>query len=84
MNYPEFDPNIKLLFTNCSFGVSVMGIIPYRGVYFGMYDSLKEKNPYKKDLGIVGVASKFAVAQVRYFLFVHLLYDVYVYHVQSK
>lgn len=45
------------------FGVSVMGIIPYRGVYFGMYDSLKEKNPYKKDLGIVGVASKFAVAQ---------------------
>jgi solute carrier family 25 (adenine nucleotide translocator) protein 4/5/6/31 len=46
------------------FGVSVIGIIPYRGVYFGMYDSLREKNPYKKDLGMMGIASKFAVAQV--------------------
>uniref|UniRef100_A0A061QXY6 ADP/ATP translocase n=1 Tax=Tetraselmis sp. GSL018 TaxID=582737 RepID=A0A061QXY6_9CHLO len=46
------------------FGVSVVGIIPYRGVYFGMYDSLREKNPYKKDLGPLGVISKFAVAQV--------------------
>jgi len=45
------------------FGVSVMGIIPYRGVYFGLYDSLKEKNPYKKDLGIMGIVSKFTVAQ---------------------
>jgi solute carrier family 25 (adenine nucleotide translocator) protein 4/5/6/31 len=46
------------------FGVSVIGIIPYRGVYFGLYDSLKELNPYKKDLGLVGIASKFCVAQV--------------------
>jgi solute carrier family 25 (adenine nucleotide translocator) protein 4/5/6/31 len=46
------------------FGVSVIGIIPYRGVYFGMYDSLREKNPWRKERGIVGVASKFAVAQV--------------------
>jgi solute carrier family 25 (adenine nucleotide translocator) protein 4/5/6/31 len=45
------------------FGVSVAGIIPYRGVYFGLYDSLREKNPYKNDLGLVGIASKFAVAQ---------------------
>jgi len=45
------------------FGVSVIGIIPYRGVYFGMYDSLKEMNPYKMDLGIMGIATKFAVAQ---------------------
>jgi len=45
------------------FGVSVVGIIPYRGVYFGLYDSLREKNPFKKDLGIKGIASKFAVAQ---------------------
>jgi len=45
------------------FGVSVVGIIPYRGVYFGLYDSLREKNPWKKDLGLVGIASKFAVAQ---------------------
>jgi len=45
------------------FGVSVAGIIPYRGVYFGMYDSLREKNPWKKDNGPVGIISKFAVAQ---------------------
>lgn len=45
------------------FGVSVCGIIPYRGVYFGLYDSLREKNPYKNDLGITGFLSKFAVAQ---------------------
>jgi solute carrier family 25 (adenine nucleotide translocator) protein 4/5/6/31 len=45
------------------FGVSVAGIIPYRGVYFGLYDSLREKNPYKNDYGIMGIASKFAVAQ---------------------
>jgi len=45
------------------FGVSVAGIIPYRGVYFGLYDSLREKNPYKYDLGLMGITSKFAVAQ---------------------
>lgn len=45
------------------FGVSVVGIIPYRGVYFGLYDSLREKNPYKKDVGVLGFVSKFAVAQ---------------------
>jgi len=45
------------------FGVSVVGIIPYRGVYFGLYDSLREKNPYKTDKGVVGFVSKFVVAQ---------------------
>jgi len=45
------------------FGVSVAGIIPYRGVYFGLYDSLRTKNPYKNDLGVVGILSKFVVAQ---------------------
>lgn len=45
------------------FGVSVAGIIPYRGVYFGMYDSLIGINPYKSDKGFVGLASKFAIAQ---------------------
>lgn len=45
------------------FGVSVAGIIPYRGVYFGLYDSLREKNPYKNDYGVMGIVSKFAVAQ---------------------
>jgi solute carrier family 25 (adenine nucleotide translocator) protein 4/5/6/31 len=45
------------------FGVSVTGIIPYRGVYFGLYDSLREKNPYKNNKGVMGVLSKFAIAQ---------------------
>lgn len=46
------------------FGVSVMGIIPYRGVYFGMFDSLAGINPYRKEKGIIGLSSKFAIAQV--------------------
>jgi solute carrier family 25 (adenine nucleotide translocator) protein 4/5/6/31 len=45
------------------FGVSVIGIIPYRGVYFGLYDTLREKNPYKNKFGFVALASKFACAQ---------------------
>jgi solute carrier family 25 (adenine nucleotide translocator) protein 4/5/6/31 len=46
------------------FGVSVMGIIPYRGVYFGMYDSLAGINPFRQDKGVIGLVSKFAIAQV--------------------
>lgn len=46
------------------FGVSVAGIIPYRGVYFGMYDSLAGINPFRKDPGVIGLVSKFAIAQV--------------------
>jgi len=45
------------------FGVSVVGIIPYRGVYFGLYDTLNSQNPYKKETGAMGILSKFAVAQ---------------------
>jgi len=39
------------------------GIIPYRGVYFGLFDSLKTKNPYNKDTGVMGILSTFCVAQ---------------------
>lgn len=45
------------------FGVSVIGIIPYRGTYFGLYDTLRTKNPWKDDLGVVGIVSKFGIAQ---------------------
>jgi len=45
------------------FGVSIAGIIPYRGVYFGLFDSLKQKNPYNRDKGIMGIVSTFCVAQ---------------------
>eukprot|EP00607_Mallomonas_marina_P005453 CAMPEP_0182425084 /NCGR_PEP_ID=MMETSP1167-20130531/11412_1 /TAXON_ID=2988 /ORGANISM="Mallomonas Sp, Strain CCMP3275" /LENGTH=314 /DNA_ID=CAMNT_0024605433 /DNA_START=79 /DNA_END=1023 /DNA_ORIENTATION=+ len=45
------------------FGVSVAGIIPYRGVYFGMFDSLMGINPFTKQGGIIALFSKFVVAQ---------------------
>jgi len=45
------------------FGVSVAGIIPYRGVYFGMFDTLAGINPFRKDTGLIGLGSKFAIAQ---------------------
>merc|ERR550514_1588085 len=45
------------------FGISVAGIIPYRGVQFGLNDTGKGLNPWDKDLTFVGIASKWAVAQ---------------------
>ncbi len=45
------------------FTISVTGIIPYRGVYFGLYDTAREKNPFKDNKGIMGLLSKFAIAQ---------------------
>merc|ERR1719174_1841226 len=45
------------------FGVSVVGIVAYRGPYFGVFDTLKEKNPWKKDKGVMFFLSKFAIAQ---------------------
>ena len=35
----------------------------YRGVYFGLYDTAREKNPYKDDKGLKGLFSKFVIAQ---------------------
>jgi solute carrier family 25 (adenine nucleotide translocator) protein 4/5/6/31 len=47
------------------FGVSVAGIIPYRGVYFGMFDTLMDMNPYGKSESTgLRLLSTFAVAQV--------------------
>merc|ERR1712113_1273665 len=34
------------------FGVSVIGIIPYRGVYFGMFDTLADINPFQKERSV--------------------------------
>jgi solute carrier family 25 (adenine nucleotide translocator) protein 4/5/6/31 len=45
------------------FGISVAGIIPYRGVQFGLNDTLVGLNPYKKDVTFIGIASKWACAQ---------------------
>ena len=46
------------------FGVSVAGILAYRGPYFGMFDFLKEANPWKKAKGPMGMYSKLAIAQL--------------------
>jgi len=45
------------------FGVSVLGIIPYRGAYFGVFDTLKEKNPWARSGGIAQILSTFFIAQ---------------------
>jgi solute carrier family 25 (adenine nucleotide translocator) protein 4/5/6/31 len=45
-------------------GVSVVGIIPYRGVYFGLFDTLSGFNPYQKDeSAVLRAGSKFGCAQ---------------------
>jgi len=43
--------------------VSVAGIIPYRGVYFGMFDTLSDINPFRNHGGVVRTISKFVIAQ---------------------
>ncbi|GMI59053.1 hypothetical protein ScalyP_jg3044 [Parmales sp. scaly parma] len=45
-------------------GVSIAGIIPYRGVYFGLFDTLSGYNPYQKDEStLLRAGSKFGCAQ---------------------
>jgi len=45
------------------FGVSLMGIIPYRGFQLGAFDTLVGLNPYKDDNGFLGLITTFASAQ---------------------
>merc|ERR1712224_782047 len=45
------------------FGVSLMGIIPYRGFQLGAFDTLCGLNPFKQDKGMLGIVSTFASAQ---------------------
>merc|ERR1712204_116973 len=45
------------------FGVSVVGIVGYRGLQLGTFDTITGLNPWKKDKGIMGAASTFAAAQ---------------------
>ena len=45
-------------------GVSVVGIIPYRGVYFGLFDTTTGYNPYQKsENALLRAGSKFLCAQ---------------------
>jgi len=45
-------------------GPSTIGIVVYRGAQFGLQDTLKAFNPYQKDFSMVGLVSKFIVAQI--------------------
>jgi len=45
-------------------GASTVGIVVYRGTQFGLQDTIKAFNPYQKDFSIIGIASKFIVAQI--------------------
>ncbi|KAI8893150.1 mitochondrial carrier domain-containing protein [Globomyces pollinis-pini] len=45
-------------------GVTVAGIIPYRGIQFGLNDTIKGLNPWDKDVTFLGIFSKWVGAQV--------------------
>jgi len=45
------------------FGVSVVGIVGYRGLQLGTFDTITGLNPYKSDRGLLGAATTFAAAQ---------------------
>merc|ERR1712025_439908 len=45
------------------FGVSVLGIIPFRGFQLGAFDTLVGLNPFKDDKGLLGIVTTFASAQ---------------------
>eukprot|EP00587_Corethron_hystrix_P009018 CAMPEP_0113306272 /NCGR_PEP_ID=MMETSP0010_2-20120614/5587_1 /TAXON_ID=216773 ORGANISM="Corethron hystrix, Strain 308" /NCGR_SAMPLE_ID=MMETSP0010_2 /ASSEMBLY_ACC=CAM_ASM_000155 /LENGTH=304 /DNA_ID=CAMNT_0000160901 /DNA_START=185 /DNA_END=1099 /DNA_ORIENTATION=- /assembly_acc=CAM_ASM_000155 len=45
-------------------GPSSIGIVVYRGTQFGLQDTIKAFNPYQKDVSIIGIFSKFCVAQI--------------------
>merc|ERR1719352_1919574 len=45
------------------FGVSVIGIVGYRGIQLGTFDTITGLNPYSKDTGALGFFSTFAAAQ---------------------
>ena len=45
------------------YAVAVAGIVPFRATYFTVHSCLVARNPYMKDDGLKGLASKFAAAQ---------------------
>jgi len=55
-------PNGVLSLYN-GFGISVAGIIPYRGTQFGLNDTIKGLNPWDKEKTFRGIFSKWAGAQ---------------------
>merc|ERR1711920_101858 len=45
------------------FGVSVVGIVGYRGLQLGCFDTIVGLNPYKNDKGVLGALTTFGAAQ---------------------
>merc|ERR1712062_332547 len=45
------------------FGVSIVGIVGYRGVQLGTFDTITGLNPWAKDNTILGAVSTFGAAQ---------------------
>jgi len=45
------------------FGVSVVGIVGYRGLQLGTFDTITGINPWKEDKGFLGAATTFGAAQ---------------------
>jgi solute carrier family 25 (mitochondrial adenine nucleotide translocator), member 4/5/6/31 len=45
------------------FTVPIFGVVLYRSVYFGMYDSLNGSNPFMNESGLRRLASKYIFAQ---------------------
>merc|ERR1712224_777992 len=45
------------------FGVSVVGIVGYRGLQLGTFDTIAGINPWKSDKGVLGIVSSFVAAQ---------------------
>lgn len=41
------------------FGASVGGVVAYRGMQLGCFDTINSMNPYKQDLGLKGMAAGF-------------------------
>lgn len=46
------------------FGASVAGVVVYRGLQMGMFDTFMGLNPYQMDKGIKGIVGAFIAAQV--------------------
>ena len=55
-------------------GVSLGGIIPYRGFQLGALDTIVGLNPWKNDTGMVGFFSTLAVAQTAFIVGVGISY----------
>ena len=54
---------VDSLLSTLGFGVSVCGIIGYRGLQLGTFDTITGLNPYKKDPGFLGAVTTFGAAQ---------------------